>query len=78
MKDPVRARKEALEKLLAISSRQLAESAQGIEEIKSVMHWAKTPRDRTAMNIVLDDQKKVSKALERLVDDISEIAGQDS
>ena len=76
LKDPAKARKEVLERLLATSLRQLEESAESIEEIKSIMHWAKTPRDRTAMNITLDNQKKVSKALERLVDDLSEIAGQ--
>lgn len=37
------------------------------------MHWAKAPRERTAVNIILDDQRKVLKALERLVNDLSEI-----
>jgi hypothetical protein len=37
------------------------------------MHWAKAPRERTAMNIILDDQKKASKALVRLADDLTEM-----
>jgi hypothetical protein len=37
------------------------------------LHFAKSPRERTAVNIILDDQKKAAKALERLVNDLSEI-----
>lgn len=62
-----------LDRLLATSSRQLDESAKNIDDIKSVMAWAKSPRERTAMNIILDDQKKVVKALERLVNDLAEM-----
>lgn len=64
---------EVLAKLFSMSSRQLTESAGGIEDIKSVLQSAKTPRDRTAINIILDDQKKVVKALERLARDLAEM-----
>jgi len=73
VKDPARARDEVLDSLLKTSSRQLVESEKEIEELKAIMHWAKAPRERTAMNIILDDQKKVAKALARLVDDLSEM-----
>lgn len=39
------------------------------------MPVAKGAQERTALNIILDDQKKVAKALERLVSDLSEIIG---
>lgn len=64
---------EILSAVLESSSRQLEESAANIEEIKSILHRAKTPRERTTINIILDDQKKVVKALRRLVHDLSEI-----
>jgi len=60
-----------LNAVLESSTRQLEESAKNIEDIKSILHWAKTPRERTAINIILDDQKKVSRTLERLVNDLS-------
>jgi hypothetical protein len=75
LKDPAKVKDEILNAVLESSSRQLEESAKNIEEIKSILHWAKTPRERTAVNIILDDQKKVTKALDRLVDDLSGMAG---
>jgi hypothetical protein len=75
LKDPQKAKEEMLGRLLATSSRQLDESEKNIDDIKSVMAWAKSPRERTAMNIILDDQKKVAKALERLVNDLAEMSG---
>ncbi|MGI0048076.1 MAG: hypothetical protein ACREAW_00910 [Nitrososphaera sp.] len=75
MRDPAKIREEILDDVLESSSRQLGESARNIEKIKSILHWAKTPRERTAVNIILDDQKKAAKALARLVDDLSGIAG---
>ena len=59
--------------VLESSSLQSKQAAKNIEEIKSILHWAKNPRERTAVNVILDDQKKVAKALGRLVDDLSEI-----
>lgn len=73
MKDPAKAKDETLNAVLESSSRQLEEAEKNIEEIKSILHWAKGPRERTTVNIILDDQKKVAKALGRLVDDLSEI-----
>ena len=71
MRDPAKVKDEILSAVLESGSRQLEESAKNIEEIRSILHRAKTPRERTAVNIILDDQKKVVKALGRLVDDLS-------
>jgi hypothetical protein len=73
LKDPAKVKDEILSVVLESSSRQLEEAENSIEEVKSILHWAKSPRERTAINIILDDQKKVTKALGRLVDDLSEI-----
>lgn len=73
MRDPAKVKNELLGRLLAAGLRQLQESEEFIDEIKSIVHWAKTPRERTAMNIILDDQKKASKALVRLADDLTEM-----
>jgi len=73
LKDPARVKEEVLNGILESSSRQLEEAENSVEEIKSILHWAKGPRERTSINIILDDQKKVVKALGRLVDDLSEI-----
>jgi hypothetical protein len=73
LRDHIKVKSEVLGELLSSSSRQLEESASGIEEVKSILHGAKTPKDRTAINIILDDQRKVVKALERLVRDLEEM-----
>lgn len=67
---------QKLDAVLKSSEHQLEEAENNIEEIKSILYWAKNPHDRTAINIILDDQKKVVKALGRLVDDLSEICSQ--
>jgi hypothetical protein len=77
VRDPAKVKNEVLGRLLAASLRQLQESEKFIDEIKSIIHWAKTPRERTAMNIILDDQKKASKALVRLADDLTEMIQKD-
>jgi hypothetical protein len=77
VRDPAKVKNEVLGRLLAASLRQLQESEEFIDEIKSIIHWAKTPRERTAMNIILDDQKKASKALVRLADDLTEMIQKD-
>jgi hypothetical protein len=73
LRDPAKVKDEVLNDVLESSLRQLEESAKNIEKVRSILHWAKSPRERTAVNIILDDQRKVSKALERLVNDLSEI-----
>lgn len=73
MRDSTKVKNEVLNRVLVSSSRQLEESAHNIEEIKSILPFAKSPRERTAVNMILDDQKKAAKALERLVNDLSEI-----
>jgi len=74
LRDTANAKGEMLAGLALSSARQLEESTRNVEEIKSVMHWAKTPRERTAINIILDDQRKVVKALERLLRDLEEMS----
>jgi hypothetical protein len=78
LKDPTKAKSEVLDKVLESSSRQLEESTKNVDEIRSIilLHWVKSPKERTAINIILDDQKKVVKALSRLVDDLAEICNQ--
>lgn len=73
LRDPAKVKSEVLGELYSSSSRRLEESMSSIEEVKSILHWAKTPKDRTAINIILDDQRKVVKALERLVRDLEEM-----
>jgi hypothetical protein len=73
LRDPAKVKDEILNDALASSSRQREELARDIEKVRSLLRWAKAPRERTAVNIILDDQKKAAKALERLVNDLSEI-----
>ncbi len=77
MRDPVKTKTELLDKILQSSSRQLEESIRNADEIRSLLlHWVKSPKERTTINIILDDQKKVVKALGRLVDDLAEASNQ--
>ena len=73
LRDITKVRDEILKAVLESSLQQREESAKNIEEIKSILHWAKKPQERTTFNIILDDQKKALKAISRLVDDLSEI-----
>jgi hypothetical protein len=75
LRDPTKVKYEILSAVLESSSRQLEESAKNVEKIRSILNWAKTPRERTAVNVILDDQKKVVKALERLVNHLSVMTG---
>jgi hypothetical protein len=68
-------RTRTLANLLEKSSRHLKESYENLEDIKALLPLAKTPQERTALNIILDNQKKVIKSLERLTNDLSEIGG---
>jgi hypothetical protein len=77
LRDPVKTKTELLDKILQSSSRQLEESIRNADEIRSLLlHWVKSPKERTTINIILDDQKKVVKALGRLVDDLAEASNQ--
>lgn len=74
MRDPAKTKSEVLDKVLKTGSCQLEESIKNTEEIRSILlHWVKSPKERTAINIILDDQKKVVKALGRLVDDLTDL-----
>jgi hypothetical protein len=74
LRDPTKTKSEVLDKVLKTGSRQLEESIKNTEEIRSILfYWVKSPKERTAINIILDDQKKVVKALGRLVDDLTEL-----
>ncbi len=72
MRSPAKIRDAVLESLLELGSKQLEESHKSIEEIKSILPLAKNPRDRTALNIIFDDEKKVVKALDRLISDLAQ------
>ena len=77
MRDPAKTKNEVLHKVLESGSRQLEESTKNAEEIRSILlHWVKGPKERTAISIILDDQKKVVRALDRLVDDLTELYDQ--
>jgi hypothetical protein len=77
LRDPTKTKSEVLDKVLKSSLRQLEESTKNVDEIRSILlHWVKGPKERTVINIILDDQKKVVKALGRLVDDLAEIYNQ--
>jgi hypothetical protein len=74
LRDPTKRKNEVLEKILKSSFCQLEESTRNVDEIISILlQWAKNPKERTAINIILDDQKKVVKALSRLVNDLEGI-----
>ena len=75
MNDHKRIRTKVLEGILATCGRQLEECEKQLEDIASMMPLAKGPHERTSMNIVLDDQRKVVKSLKRLQSDVSEILG---
>jgi arsenate reductase-like glutaredoxin family protein len=75
LKDPTKIKRETLAKLLETSSRQLEESCENLEDIKALLPLAKTAQERTTLNIILDNQRKVVKSLERLTNDLSEING---
>jgi hypothetical protein len=53
----------------------LEESCENLEDIKALLPLAKTAQERTTLNIILDNQRKVVKSLERLTNDLSEING---
>ena len=77
MRDPTKAKSELLFKILQSSCHQLQESTKNVEEIRYILvHWIRSSKERTAINIILDDQKKVVKALGRLVDDLTEVSKQ--
>lgn len=65
-------KEDVLAALHEAASRHLSESAAGIEDLKALLPAAKGAQERTALNILIDDSKKVVKALERLKNDIEE------
>lgn len=67
-------RQGVLASALKTASDQLGESAEMVEDLKALLPAARSARERTALNIVIDDSKKAMKALERLVNDLSELA----
>ena len=73
MKDSRRSRTQILEHIITTSGKQEEECTRQLEDLISIFPLAKSPRERTSMNIVLDDQRKVLKALKRLQNDALEI-----
>lgn len=59
-----------MQDLLAASSVQVDESTKNLARVQSLLSTARSPRERTAVNIIRDDQRKVVKALIRLVNDL--------
>lgn len=77
LKDLSRIRGGVLKRLLETSAAQLEQCRRNVDDLKELLPGAKNARERTALNIVLDDQKKVARALERLVADLeAEVAGE--
>jgi len=77
LRDPAKTRNEVLHKVLRSGSRQLEESTKNAEDIRSILlRRVKSPKERTAINMILDDQKKVIRALDRLVVDLTELYDQ--
>jgi hypothetical protein len=74
LKDPTKKKRETMAKLLETGSRHLKESYENLEDIKALLPLAKTAQEKTALNIILDNQRKVVKSLERLTNDLSEIS----
>ena len=74
MRNPAKIRHDTLAAVLQTASRQLDESAAAIEDLKALLPMSKSAQERTAMNIVIDDQKKLLKALERMTSDLQELA----
>jgi hypothetical protein len=70
LKDLSKIKGSVLKRLLETSAAQLEQCRQNVDDMKELLPGAKNARERTALNILLDDQKKVAKALERLVADL--------
>jgi hypothetical protein len=73
LKDPKESRIRILEQTQATCRIHLEDWARKAEDLNAIVPLAKSPRERTSMNIVLDDQRKVMKALTRLQTDVSEL-----
>ena len=70
MKDQNQLRAQVLQCILSTCGSQLDQCEKQAEDLASIMPLAKTPQQRTSMNIILDDQKKLVKALKRLQSDV--------
>lgn len=75
MKDLARMKSDLLTRREETSTAQLKECHRDIDDMKEILPAARSARERTTLNIVLDDQKKVAKALERLVGDLAGAVG---
>jgi hypothetical protein len=73
LRDLVESRRQMLENIQSSCLIQLENWARHAEDLAAIMPLAKRPRDRTSMNILLDDQRKVVKALTRLQKDVLEL-----
>jgi hypothetical protein len=62
-----------LERILATTSAHITDYLKLLDDLRSMASFAKTPHDRTSLNIILDDQRKVIKSLKRLQADVSEM-----
>jgi hypothetical protein len=77
LKDKSQLRAHVLDSILSATRSQLNECERLVEDMVSILPSARTPQQRTSMNIILDDQKKVVRALKRLRSDVIEIMERD-
>ena len=77
MKDKSQLKAHVLDRILSATRSQLNECERLVEDMVSILPSARTPQQRTSMNIVIDDQKKVVRALKRLQSDVIESLGRD-
>jgi hypothetical protein len=73
VKDYEQRKSEILGRVFSVCIKQLADCEKQLEDLVSIAPAAKTTRERTAINIIVDDQRKVARALTRLQHDLSEV-----
>ena len=73
LKDYRQRKVEILRRAFSACTRQLADCEERLEELVSLAPTAKNPRERTSINMIVDDQRKVARALSRLQSDLSEV-----
>lgn len=64
---------QIMERILASTSAHLTDCQKLLDDLRNMASFAMTPHDRTSLNIILDDQRKVVKSLRRLQADVSEM-----
>jgi endonuclease III len=73
LKDYWQLKSETISKLVKTGSLHMAQAEEILEALKSLSDRARSPRERTALNIIIDDQRKVIRALQRMINDASDM-----